>query len=55
MTLETMQSLRLEWEATGRVAHIYPRLRQVSLNGRRAVSFEDAAKIIRELSSKDSV
>lgn len=40
------------YRKTGRVAHHYPRKRRVSLNGAKAISEVEAAKVMRETLSK---
>jgi len=47
--LESIKKLVKEYNATGRCAWVYPRLKKVSLNGFRGISFKDASKRIIEL------
>lgn len=46
MTEEAIRELVERWEASGRVAKVYPRLRRVSLSGGRSVPYAEAAKRI---------
>lgn len=49
-SIEEMQKLKARWEATGRLAFIYPKKKTVSLNGGGAISFAEAkAQMLRLL------
>jgi hypothetical protein len=47
MTYTDMKRLCDKYEATGRVAFIYPRLKRVSLDGHRRIPYGEAARQIR--------
>lgn len=45
----SIQKLIKQYEATGRIAHRYPRKKQISLNGFRAIPEKEAIKKMRRV------
>lgn len=45
---DKLKKLIERWEASGRVAHVYPKLKGVSLNGFPRKTYKEAEKYIQE-------